>query len=108
VARCGRLGTPPSGISYEARCAFHAHAAEWPSVLKLRRRELAMVRRLGHLDEECRCRIKICRTLAEMGRPLRHEVEAARTATRRLRAPQKYLDESTEIVRGSAPGERGA
>ncbi len=99
VARAGRLGTPPSGIYFEAVCAFHGQAGEWAKVLTVRQRELDLVGRLGHLDEEVRCRIKICRVLAELGKPGGGAAGGARRAAARLRAPQKYLDELAEIVR---------
>jgi hypothetical protein len=103
VARAGRLGVPPSGVYFEALCAFHAQAGELNKVLKLRRRELEILTRLAHRDEEVRCRIKLCRVLAAMGRSLAREAEAARAAAGRLRAPQKYLDDLAQIVHDEGP-----
>lgn len=100
VTRASRLGTPPSGTYYEALCAFHARAGDWAKILKLRRRELEGLKRLGQVEEECRCRIKICRALGQLGRPLNGEAEGVRVAATKLRCPQRFLAELEQVVRG--------
>ncbi len=64
------------------------------------RPELAAIRNKGRLDAESRCRLKRCRLLARLGRPLDEEMASAREAAGKLKNPTPRLVELDAIARG--------
>jgi hypothetical protein len=91
TTQMARLGTPPEDDYYDALCAYHELAGRPLAALEVRDRELAALLGLGQLSSEAECRIKRCRLLARLGRPLEDELREAHAAIARLRDPRPYL-----------------
>jgi hypothetical protein len=103
AVRVGRVKALPGDSYFDALCAYHQQGGEWDSALSVRDQELRALAGKGRLDREARCRVKRCRLLARLGRPLAEELAAARAAAGKLRHPEKYLEELARIEGGPAP-----
>jgi hypothetical protein len=98
TGQVGRLRMPPDAPYYDALCTYHELGGRPEAALAVRDRELAAIRDQGRLAYEFRCRLKRCRLLARLGRPLGGEVAAARAAAERLRNPAPRLAELDGIT----------
>jgi hypothetical protein len=93
AALMARVGQPPDDSYFDALCAYHEQGGQLDSAWELRERELAECVAKGKRAGECLCRLKRCRLLARLGRPLDDEARGVRAAAARLRAPGWYLGE---------------
>ena len=98
LARARRVKSLPGTTYYNILCAFHELGGEPERALAVRNLELERLEGKGRLHEECRCRVKRCRLLAQMGRPLEDELTAARASARTLRDPAPHLAELDRIA----------
>ena len=102
VVGVSRLRMPPEPKYFDAMCAFLEAEGNVEGQLTVRERELATLTDKGRFDAESRCRLKRCRLLARLGRPIEAELAAAREVTNRLRGPRPRLAELDAIARGEA------
>jgi hypothetical protein len=98
VQRMSALGKMPDGSWYDAMASYHETGGEHEQAWAAREREVQECLGKGQLAYEAECRLKRCRLLRLMGRPLDGEVEAAREATTRLRDPRWYRAELEKIL----------
>jgi hypothetical protein len=91
VAQRLRLASQPDEGYYDALCAYHVLEGEVEKALKARERQLEAIADTGQLDQECRAHIERCRLLTLLGRRTDADLDAARTAARKLQKPEKYL-----------------
>jgi hypothetical protein len=99
--RVAQLGMPPDQIYFDAVCAYHEPAGELAEALAARQRELVLLAGKGRWAAECRCRVRLCRLLAQMGQPLAEALEQARESARRLRLPQAAVAELEALERSA-------
>jgi hypothetical protein len=104
LARSRRVKALPGTNFYNILSAFHERGGELERALAVRDLELKRLQDKGRLHDECRCRVKRCRLLAQMGRPLDEELAAAEQAARKLRDPAPHLAELERIARGERGG----
>jgi hypothetical protein len=105
VTGMARLGQPPGESYYDAACCYHELAGALAEAWRLRERELAETVGKGQLAYECQVRLKRCRLLMRLRRPVGDEARAARVAAGRLKAPGWYLERLEHILAGH-PDER--
>jgi hypothetical protein len=96
------LGMPPDHIYFDALCAYHEEAGELAEAAAARRRELALLAGKGRWAAEVRCRLRLGRLLARLGRLTRADREAAREAVERLRRPEAARAELESLDVGQA------
>ena len=89
---------PPDRDFYEALCDFHLLGNDPARALQARRRELSAIAGKGRLAYEMRCRVRVCRLLAQLGEPLADDLAAARAVASKLKDPQPHLDELKRIA----------
>ncbi len=100
LSRSRRVRSLPGTAYYNVLCAYHELGGELDRALEVRDLELRRLEGKGRLHDETRCRVKRCRLLGQLGRPLDVELAEARTAARRLRDPGPHLEELDRIERG--------
>jgi hypothetical protein len=100
IAQQLRLTSQPSEGYYDALCAYHVQEGEVDKALKARERQLEAIAGTGQLDQECRVQIERCRLLTLLGWRTDADLDAARTAARRLRKPEKYLAALEQVAAG--------
>lgn len=100
LARVRRVKALPGPSYHDALCAYHEASGRLDEAVKSRRIELEQVAGRGRHHDECRCRAKLCRLLAQAGEPLDSELAAARESAARLRDPSPHLTELDQIARG--------
>jgi len=98
TGRVRRLLMPPDRAFYDGLCGFHLLGDELDKALQARRAELKEITGMGRLACETRCRLRICRLLAQLDLPLADDVAAARASACRLRQPAPHLDELDRIA----------
>ena len=102
LAVVSQLRMPPEPKYFDAVCGFLEKEGDVEGQLPVRDRELATLWDKGRFDAESLCRLKRCRLLARLGRPLEEEMAAAREAARKLRIPAPRLVELDRIERGES------
>jgi hypothetical protein len=102
ASRLRGLAAPPGSYYFDALCAYRELRGDLVASLRARELELQSLEGTGQLDSECRVRVKLCRALARLGRPLGEEWRKARAAARRLRKPGKYLEELERLAGGGS------
>ncbi|HKB38658.1 MAG TPA: hypothetical protein VKD72_19595, partial [Gemmataceae bacterium] len=100
LSRSRRVRSLPGTAYYNVLCAYHELGGELDRALEVRDLELRRLEGKGRLHDETRCRVKRCRLLGQLGRPLEAELADARTAASRLRDPAPHLEELDRIERG--------
>jgi hypothetical protein len=100
LGRRDRVQALPGFFYYDALCAYHEAGGQPDKALQARLQQLSETSGKGRLHDECKCRVKVCRLLAQLGRPVEEGLAAAREAARQLRNPQPFLDQLDEIERG--------
>jgi hypothetical protein len=98
--RIARLGMPPDSAYRDAECAFHEQAGRLDLALAVRNADLEHLRDRGRLFLESSAHVKRCALLARLSRLTAADLEAARSATSRLRFPERALEELARIERG--------
>jgi hypothetical protein len=91
VARMARLGIPCDAFYLDALAQFHELGGNLANALRVRDKELAQFQGKGAHFRECEAHLKRCKLLARMARLRDSDLEAAHTAVKKLRRPQKYL-----------------
>ncbi len=81
----------PSSQYYYTLCEFHEFKHEYALALQLRDRQLKEVLESGSIHKEVQCRLRRCRLLVKMGRPVQEELALARAAANCLRDPKPML-----------------
>jgi hypothetical protein len=99
IVGASRLRMPPEPKYFDAMCAFLDAEGNVEGQLAVRDRELVTLMGKGRFDSESRCRLKRCRLLARLGRPVDAEVAAARVVTNKLRDPAPRLAELDAAMR---------
>ncbi len=99
-----RMGMRCLGYYWEALSAFHEAGGELEKALRVRRDQLDSLNGRGLLDDECECRIHVCRLRAQMGSLTAEDVAAAREAAGKLRVPDRYLARLDDAMRGRRTG----
>jgi hypothetical protein len=92
-----RLKMPPKEGYYQALAAYHEKDGDLTRALAVRDAELQSVVDRGRVLYECRVRIRRAELLARLDQLQPADLDAAREAARKLRAPDKYLAEIDEL-----------
>jgi hypothetical protein len=98
TARMGRLRRPPTRDYFDALCRYHEAGGDPARALRMRDRELEILKETGQLAYECRVRVERCRLLAQSGQLGEEDRAAAREAARKLKRPEKWLREIEAIA----------
>jgi hypothetical protein len=99
IAGVSRLRMPPEPKYFDALCGFLGTEGNIEGQWGVRERELATLRDKGRIDAESQCRLKRCRLLARLGRPMDEEMAAAREVANKLRDPAARMAELDAIAR---------
>lgn len=91
TAGAAQLGRKSSYHYFDALSEFHVSGDEPERALQLRGVQLEQVRNSGSPWAECECRLRRCQLLAQIGRPLEHELAQAREAAKKLLNPAPFL-----------------
>jgi hypothetical protein len=89
VARLDRLGMPADSSYRDAECAFHEVKGDLDRALAVRQSELRAIEGKGRLVCEAQVHVKRCELLGRLGALTEGDVDRARGAVARLRAPQR-------------------
>ncbi len=100
LSRVRRVKALPGPSYHDALCAYYEASGRLDEAVEARRFELQQVSGKGRLHDEARCRVKLCRLLAQAGEPLDDDLAIAREAAGRLRDPAPHLAELDRIARG--------
>lgn len=100
IVGVSRLRMPPEAKYFDALCGYLEADENVEGQLSVRDRELTTLLNKGRIEAESQCRLKRCRLLARLGRPLDEEMAAARAAAGKLRNPAPRLAELDAIERG--------
>ncbi len=100
LSRIKGLSIRPHGDFFHALSHYHELVEDWARSLRIRQRQLETLVGTGRHHAEAMCRVRICRLLARLKRPLRTEAQAARTTILKLRFPEARLAELEEAIRG--------
>lgn len=92
VTRLGRLEMPPDASYRDAECAYHVAAGDLDWAVQVRDSELVEIEGRGRLRYEAAVRVKRCELLAKAGGLTPADVEQARAAALRLKAPRRWLE----------------
>lgn len=98
MASSAQLGRKFSYAYYDALSEFYVLGDEPERALQLRDVQLDQVRNSGSPWAECECRLRRCRLLAQMGRPLQDELAQARRAAEKLIDPTPFFAELESLA----------
>jgi hypothetical protein len=101
TSRAARPGSTPDPAYYDALAAFHEAGQRPELALKVRDRQLDVLRDKGRTATECAAGLARVRLLAQLGRPLEPALAEAREAAGRLRDPSPVLAALNRVAKGA-------
>lgn len=94
------LGTKRGSFSYDLMCEYHELGGESDKSWALREKQLEEVVGKGFFYEECWIRLKRCRLLGRMGKPIDDELKETHLAAEKLLKPQLFLEKVKKVENG--------
>jgi hypothetical protein len=88
----------PASEYFDALSTYNEASGARDRAVMVRTRQLATLAGTGRVADEVRCRLEVCRLLAELGRPFNMESAAARDAASRLVDPTPALATLARLI----------